>query len=113
MKKSGPGGDKGFTLWEIVVVIFLTGLILGSIVPRYESSRAKTSEKVDLTNIRLIEEAARLYRLDLGVFPTTVDDLMLNNTDSADWQGPYLEHWPRNPDDETRVYKIDSLGRVY
>ena len=103
---------KGFTLWEIVIVIFLTGLLLGSVVPHYESSRKITSEKVDLTNIKLIEGAARLYRLDMGIFPETVEDLMLNTTGSDAWQGPYLEQWPRNPDDETRVYYIDSLGQV-
>ncbi|HWQ89276.1 MAG TPA: type II secretion system protein GspG [Desulfitobacteriaceae bacterium] len=105
--------EKGFTLWEIVIVIFLTGLILGSVVPHYESSREKTSEKVDETNIELIEGAARLYHLDTGVFPAKVDDLMLNTTGSDVWQGPYLKQWPRNPDDKTRVYKIDSLGQVH
>lgn len=104
--------ENGFTLLEILIVLFLIGLLLGSIVPHYESSKEKTSEIVNQTNVRLIQGAAQQYRLDIGVFPAGVDDLMFNTTGSEQWQGPYLEQWPLNPYDQTKVYHIDSLGRV-
>lgn len=104
--------EKGFTLWELIIVLFLVGLLLGGVVPHYEGSREKTSEKINLTNIKLIQGAAQLYRMDIGVFPTTVDDLMLNPTGTSLWRGPYLDQWPKNPYSQTKTYEIDGLGQV-
>jgi general secretion pathway protein G len=104
--------DKGFTLLEILIVLFLVGLLLGIVVPHYGSSKEKTSELVDQTNIKLIYGAAQHYRLDIGVFPAAVDDLMFNTTGSEHWQGPYLDQRPLNPYDQTKVYHIDNLGQV-
>lgn len=104
---------KGYTLLEIMTVLFLVGLLLGSIIPHYGSSKEKTSELVDQTNIRLINGAAQDYRLDIGVFPSNVNDLMLNTIGSEHWRGPYLDKWPLNPYDETKVYNINKLGQVY
>lgn len=104
--------ENGFTLLEILIVLCFIGLLLGSIVPHYGSSKEKTSELVNQTNIRLIYGAAQHYRLDIGIFPEGVDDLMLNTTGSEHWQGPYLDQWPLNSYDPTKVYYIDDLGRV-
>lgn len=112
MIKARFDAEKGFTIWELLIVLFLVGLLLGGVVPQYEGSREKTSEKIDLTNIKLIQGAAQLYRLDIGVFPTTVDDLMLNPTGASLWRGPYLEQWPKNPFSQTKAYVIDGLGQV-
>jgi prepilin-type N-terminal cleavage/methylation domain len=111
-KKACYYEENGFTLLEILIVLLLIGLLLGSIVSHYGSSKEKTSEMINQTNIRLIYGAAQHYRLDIGVFPETVDDLMLNRTGSEHWQGPYLDQWPLNPYDQTKVYHIDDLGRV-
>ncbi|MHB8124039.1 MAG: type II secretion system protein GspG [Desulfitobacteriaceae bacterium] len=112
MNNTSFNRQKGFTLWELLIVLFLVGLLLGGVVPHYKGSREKTSEKVNQTNIKLIQGAAQLYRLDIGVFPTTVDDLMLNPTGVSHWQGPYLEQWPMNPYNQTKPYEINGLGQV-
>ncbi len=104
--------EKGFTLWEIMIVLFLVGLLIGGIMPHYGGSRENASAKVNLTNIQLIEGAAQLYRLDIGVYPARVDDLMLNLTGATHWKGPYLDQWPKKPDSPTETYEIDALGQV-
>lgn len=104
--------EKGFTLWELLIVLFLMGLLLGGVIPHYESTKEKTSKQLNLANINLIQGAAQLYRLDIGVFPTTVDDLMLDHSGTGYWRGPYLDQWPKNPDDPTKPYVIDDLGMV-
>ena len=95
-----------------MIVLFLVGLLIGGIVPHYEGSRETISVKVNLTNILLIEGAAQLYRLDIGVYPARVDDLMLNLTGDTHWKGPYLDHWPKKLDSQTETYEIDALGHV-
>jgi general secretion pathway protein G len=112
LNNAGYFEEDGFTLLEILIVLFLIGLLLGSIVPHYGSSKEKTFELVDQANIRLISGAAQDYRLDIGVFPSAVNDLMLNTTGSEHWRGPYLDKWPLNPYDQTRVYHIGELGQV-
>ncbi|MDD2234370.1 MAG: type II secretion system protein GspG [Desulfitobacteriaceae bacterium] len=104
--------EDGFTLLEILIVLLLIGLLLGGLVPHYGSSKEKASELVDQANIRLISGAAQDYRLDIGIFPSTVNDLMLNTTGSEHWRGPYLDKWPLNPYVETRVYQIGEMGQV-
>ena len=63
--------QHGFTLIEIMVVVVILGILAAVIVPRFLSrpDEAKvTKAKVD---IKSIEEALGLYKLDNGFYPST------------------------------------------
>lgn len=96
--------QAGFTLIEIMVVIAIIGILATLIVPkimgRPDEARV-TAAKHDLATI---SQALKLYRLDIGRYPTTEQGLKaLVERPSSDpvpqnWKnGGYLDRLPNDP----------------
>lgn len=71
MLSSRLRNNRGFTLIEIMVVVVILGILAAVIVPRFLSrpDEAKvTKAKVDMKSI---EEALGLFKLDNGFYPST------------------------------------------
>ena len=67
--------DEGFTLLEIMIVVFIVGLLATLVAPRLmgrtdEARRAKAT-----ADLATIAQALDLYRLDSGAYPTTPQGL--------------------------------------
>lgn len=107
-------GDRqaGFTLWEILLVVFLMGVILTLASPHFGSAKNQVLIRVDLANKERIEGAAQLYRIDVGTYPLSVSDLVHLPMGASGWRGPYLDAIPINPFNATQVYQIGTLGQV-
>ena len=70
-----PGAESGFTLVEILVVVFIIGL-LATIVGVSVSGRGDEAKRVAAkANLKEIESALHLYKLDNGFYPTTSEGL--------------------------------------
>lgn len=106
------GYNQGFTLWEMLIVLFLMGIILMSITPHFSSAPDLVRRQVDQANILRIEGAARLYKIDVGTFPLSAGDLVNSPAGVRGWHGPYLKEIPRNPFNSEADYLITSSGRV-
>jgi len=104
--------QSGFTLWELLLVLFLMGVILSLAMPRFGSATNQVKIRVDLANKEKIEGAAQLYRIDVGKSPLSVSDLIYAPLGVIGWRGPYLGETPINPFNPTQVYPIDDLGQV-
>ena len=104
--------ERGFTLWEISLVLFLAGLVLAMAVPRFDSAPDQVRKQVDLSNKKRIEGAVQLYRIDVGVLPVCVEDLLYPPEGVKGWRGPYLREIPPNPFNAAGVYLINDLGQV-
>jgi general secretion pathway protein G len=103
----------GFTLIELMIVVVIIGILATLLIPRImerpeEARRIKA--KVD---IKTIESALKLYKLDSGVYPTTEQGLMslLKKPETAPvprkWkEGGYLEgrEVPKDPWDRPYYY---------
>ena len=83
--------QSGFTLIEIMVVVFILALLAGIVVPkimgRTDEAR-RTAAKVQIKNI---EGGLQLYKLDNGFYPSTdqgLDALVLKPT-----IGVVPRHW--------------------
>ena len=105
--------QSGFTLWELLLVLFLMGVLLTAITPHFGSEANQVRIKVNLANVQKIEGAAQLYRIDVGTYPLKVGDLVRFPMGVSGWRGPYLDEVPINPFNSAQGYQIDALGQVH
>lgn len=79
---------RGFTLIELLIVIVILGLLASLVAPtmfsKVDSSRIKTAE----TQINMLGTALDTYRLDMGSYPASLEEL--RRSDKEGWDGPYL-----------------------
>jgi len=129
MKNHAPSGRPsaaaGFTLIEIMVVVVILGILAALIAPNVISRIDEAQITKVKQDIRAIESALKLYRLDRFKYPTTDEGLNALVTPPSDstvpWPtGGYLDRLPKDPWDRPYVYvqpgtngefDIYSLGR--
>jgi len=123
MKKNGQKKrtcEKGFTLIELMIVMIILGLMAALVAPRMFGKVDKAQQNTAQTQISLLSTACDTFRLDMGRFPQSLDELT-NRVDSKKWEGPYLpkavpkDPWEnqygyRSPGDNDRDYDIISFG---
>ncbi|AFM42265.1 type II secretion system protein G (GspG) [Desulfosporosinus acidiphilus SJ4] len=105
------GSEMGCTLWELMLVLGLMGILLSVVVPHFSSSATYVRSQIDLANIEKIEGAVQLYRIDVGTFPVSISDLVQWPRSIKGWRGPYLQAIPISPYSESG-YQLNSLGQV-
>jgi len=103
---------NGFTLWEVLLVVALLGILACMILPSYSGSINSTESEVHKVNVLKIENAVKLYRLDTGSRPESLDDLITCPSADLNWQGPYLEEIPVCPLDPNKHYMLDDGGKA-
>ena len=105
--------QSGFSLWEVLVVLFLMGVLLTSFTPNFCSASKQVRLQMNRANIQRIEGAIQLYKIDVGNSPSTVMNLVYSPQGVSGWRGPYLNEIPINPFNSEQGYQLDSFGRVY
>jgi general secretion pathway protein G len=97
-------GPAGFTLIEVMVVVVILGILAAVLVPKVmdrpdEARKVKASQ-----DIRALEAALNLYKLDNYDYPTTDQGLeaLVSPPDippePANWKdGGYLDRLPEDP----------------
>lgn len=96
--------EAGFTLIEIMVVIAIIGILATLIVPRIMGRPDEARATAAKHDIGTINQALKLYRLDIGRYPSTEQGLnALVTRPSAEpvpqnWKtGGYLDSLPNDP----------------
>ncbi len=93
--------QSGFTLIEVMVVVVILGILAAIVVPkvmdRPDAARIVKAKQ----DIRTLESALNLYKLDNYNYPTTDQGLeaLVNNPGGAkNWkQGGYMPRMPKDP----------------
>ena len=98
------GGQSGFTLLEIMVVVVILGVLAALVVPKIISRPDEARIIAAKQDISSLMQALKLYRLDNHRYPTTEQGLQALVTKPATapipagWKaGGYLERLPRDP----------------
>ncbi len=102
-------GQQGFTLIEIMVVVFILGLLITLVAPRILGRTDEARQTKAAADVKAIEQALSLYKLDNGFFPTTEQGL------EALVRPPTTGLVPRrwNPDGYLDKVPIDPWGSPY
>ncbi len=67
--------NEGFTLIEVMVVIVLIGILLALVGPRVIDRIGQGKDLQARADIRSMETALKLYKVDNGVYPSTEQGL--------------------------------------
>lgn len=100
---SSPSAMRGFTLIEIMVVVVILGILAALVVPNILGNVDTARITAARQDIRGIESALDMYRLDNFSYPTTQQGLEALVTQPADpsirnWRvGGYLKKLPKDP----------------
>jgi len=104
--------EQGFTLIEVLIVMVILGLLAALVGPKMFGKVGKSRQKAAKAQIALFETALDTYRLDLGKYPTTEQELqaLREKPDGAEkWDGPYLSKAiPLDPWGNPYVYESPS-----
>lgn len=84
----------GFTLMELLVVLAILGLLMSLVGPRVLNQLGGAKTKTAAIQIKDLEQALEMYKLDVGRFPSTSEGLtalVSKPSGSTGWNGPYLK----------------------
>jgi general secretion pathway protein G len=107
MKNVKTGGQRGFTLLELLVVLVIIGLLAGIVGPRLFANVDKSKVTTAKAQINVLSKAVEQLRLDIGRYPSAQEGLTLLTSPPADgtpgWNGPYL----------SKAVPLDPWGKPY
>lgn len=96
--------EAGFTLLELLVALAILALLTTLVAPKvigYLGSSKSKAAHIQLSNI---EAGLDLYKLDNGIYPTSLEELVVNTKNLQTWTGPYLK---------SRQGITDPWGNIY
>lgn len=112
--------DAGFTLVEIMVVLAIIGLLTTFVVINVLPSQDKAMVQKAKGDIRLLEQAAEMYRLDMLDYPD--EDAGLSalqelpngaNNQERYRQGGYVKFLPEDPWGRPYIYRYPGEEGVF
>jgi len=117
-RKARRGGQDGFTLVEMLVVITIIGLIMALVGPRVLGYLTESKVKTAKIQIESLSAALDLYYLDNSRYPSQSEGLnaLVQKPASAQfWNGPYLKTGtvPADPWGRPYLYKIPGDHSAY
>lgn len=104
-----PTAEAGFTLIEIMVVVFILGLLVTLVAPKILGRTDEAKWTKTAADLRAIEQALHLYKLDSGTYPTTDQGLQALVTKPS--SGVIPARW--NPEGYLEKNPVDPWGHPY
>ncbi len=102
--RNGIASSAGFTLIEIMVVVVILGILAAVVVPRVMDRPDTARITKAKSDVRAIESALNLYRLDNFVYPSSDQGLEAlvqkpsGSPEPKNWkEGGYMDRLPKDP----------------
>lgn len=102
--RRAAANSRGFTFVEILVVVMILGLLAALVVPRIMGRTDEAKRTAAKVQIRNLEAALQLYKLDNGVYPSTEQGLRAlvekpsTGVVPKKWKlGGYIQKLPEDP----------------
>lgn len=101
--KAKADKQRGFTLIEVMVVVVILGILAAILVPKVMDRPDQARMTKARQDIRALEAALNLYRLDNYIYPTTDQGLEAlveepSSPEPPNWKsGGYLDRLPMDP----------------
>ncbi|MCB1045260.1 MAG: type II secretion system major pseudopilin GspG [Acidobacteria bacterium] len=89
--------SRAFTLIEMMAVVVIIGIVAAMLAVNVIGRVPVAKQKVALQDLRTLEQAIALYRMDTGSIPPELADLVNAPQEKGDWNGPYLPRMPVDP----------------
>lgn len=103
---------RAFTLVELLVVIAIIGLLAGIVGVNVMKGLKKGRQARATADISNIASACDMFKIDMGYYPSSIEDLITPPADDLKWDGPYLKE-PRLPVDPWGSfydYELDNIS---
>jgi general secretion pathway protein G len=103
--------EKGFTLIELMVVIVIIGILATLLIPRIMERPEEARRIKAKMDMKTLESALKLYKLDNGTYPTTEQGLeaLIKRPETE----PVPRRWREGGYLETKRLPLDPWGNVY
>jgi general secretion pathway protein G len=109
--------EAGFTLIELMIVLFILGLLAALVAPRLMGRVGMAKQKSAQAQIQLLATALDIFHLDVGRYPTDEEGLKAlreNPGSLPSWGGPYLDKSvPKDPWGRDYQYKCPGEHGPY
>lgn len=102
--------QAGFTFIEIMMVIAVIGVLAGILLPNIAGYWRQAKRGQAESTLRMLNQGIELYKVDTGVYPNALKDLVTQPTDerAKRWNGPYIKgsKIPQDPWGNKYYYKL-------
>lgn len=110
--------SRGFTLVELLVVLAILAMLAGLVGPQVLNQLGGAKSKTAVVQIRDLEQALEMYKLDLGRFPASdagLEALVREPPGAKGWNGPYLRGTsiPKDPWGNSFNYRFPGQNTAY
>ena len=105
------GEQTGFTLVELMIVVVIIGILATLLIPKVVGRLDDAKRVKAKTDVRGIESALKLYRIDNGTYPTTEQGLeaLIKKPETS----PVPKKWREEGYLESRSVPQDPWGHPY
>jgi prepilin-type N-terminal cleavage/methylation domain-containing protein len=76
---------QGFTIIELIVVLVIIGILITLGLPSYHNIKEKALDKEAIVNLKLIQAAEKIYRMEIGGYYDSVPPPPDEIRDINDW----------------------------
>jgi len=79
----------GFSFIEMMFVLAIMGILMAMVGPRVMGLFGKGEKAVTQSALKVINQAIKQYRTDVGRYPERLEDLVKKPENASGWDGPY------------------------